>query len=280
MSDLNGRVCLVTGATGGIGLATAEALVRQGAEVILHGRNEAKLNAATESIRERTNLGKLRGVVADFSSLDEVRRLGAELNARSGPLHVLVNNAGAFGPGTTRDGHDLAFGVNHLAHFLLTNLLLERIQASAPARIVCVASVAHMGRPVDPDRLDGPKGILGLAAYGRSKFANVLFAKELACRLKGSGVSVNALHPGLVSTGMLNAPRPPFSWALPVIRPFTLSPEEGAKTSIYLASSPEVDGVTGGYFVRCRKAATDPRAEDAALAQRLWNTSAELVGLG
>jgi NAD(P)-dependent dehydrogenase (short-subunit alcohol dehydrogenase family) len=279
MSDMNGRVCLVTGATGGLGLATAEGLARRGAEVILHGRNEAKLNAATQFIRERTNAGKLRGVVADLSSLDEVRRLGAELNERAGPLHVLVNNAGVFGPGKTRDGFDLAFGVNHLAHFLLTNLLLEKIRHSAPARIVCVASVAHEGRPLDPETLDGPKGLFGLAAYGRSKFANILFANELARRLDGSGVTANALHPGLVSTGMLNAPPPPASWVIPLVRRFALSPEQGAKTSIYLATSPEVEGVSGGYFVKCRQVAPDPRTQDVALARRLWDRSAALAGL-
>jgi len=207
-----------------------------------------------------------------------VRALAAEINALAGPLHVLINNAGVLNlrPHTSNDGFELQFAVNHLAHFLLTNLVLDKLKASGKARIVVVASRAHYGHPPDPARLEDNAGLF---AYGRSKFANVLFAKELARRLAGSDVTANALHPGLVWTNMVRQPRPPVSWVAPLLKPIMLPPEDGAKTSVYLASSPEVSGVSGKYFSKCKEVAADAMSDDLALARALWDKSAELSNL-
>jgi NAD(P)-dependent dehydrogenase (short-subunit alcohol dehydrogenase family) len=200
MAEMTGRVCLITGSTNGIGRATAEALARQGASVILHGRNIARLDQAVTEIKARTGNANVSRLVADLSSLAEVRALAAEINALAGPLHVLINNAGVLNlrPHTSNDGFELQFAVNHLAHFLLTNLVLDKLKASGKARIVVVASRAHYGHPPDPARLEDNAGLF---AYGRSKFANVLFARELARRLAGSDVTANALHPGVAVAG-------------------------------------------------------------------------------
>jgi NAD(P)-dependent dehydrogenase (short-subunit alcohol dehydrogenase family) len=280
MPDMAGRVCLITGATNGIGRAAANALAALGAELILHGRDAIRLKSSMEEIRAASGNSSVSFVVADLASLADVRRMAAEVNASPRPLHVLINNAGVLSltAKTTRDGHELMFGVNHLAHFLLTNLLLGKLKASAPARVVVVASRAHVGNPVDLSRLAPEPGLGNLSAYGRSKFANVLFAKELARRLSGTRVIANALHPGVVMTNMVRGRTPPISWIVPLLRPFLVTPEDGAKTTIYLASAPEVEGVTGKYFVQCREAAADARTDDAALARALWDKSAELVG--
>jgi len=279
MAEMTGRVCLITGATNGIGRATAEALARVGANVILHGRSAERLDRAVAEIKSATGNANVSRLVADLSSLSEVRRLGAEINALASPLHVLINNAGVLNlrKHSSKDGYELQFAVNHLAHFLLTNVVLDKLKASRGARVVVVASRAHYGNLIDPDYLESRSG---LRAYGRSKFANVLFAKELARRLSGSDVTSNALHPGVVWTNMVRQPRPPISWIIPALRPFLISPEEGAKTSVYLASSPEVAGVSGKYFDECKDVAADPRTEDASLARALWERSAALVKLG
>lgn len=278
---MKGRVCLVTGASHGIGFATASALAAAGATVVLHGRDPERVETLCRMIQQHTGSQSVSGLAADFSSLSEVRRLAAELIARHQRLHVLVNNAGASVSGRhrTADGFEWHLGVNHLAPFLLTNLLLETLEASAPSRVVTVASVAHRGNPVDLDDLDFEQGYGSFAAYGRSKSANILFTVELARRLAGTGVTANALHPGVVATNLASTMPAPLRWIVTLLKPVMASPEQGAETSIYLATSPEVDGVTGRYFVKCREATADAPATDADRARRLWARSAELAGL-
>jgi NAD(P)-dependent dehydrogenase (short-subunit alcohol dehydrogenase family) len=278
---MEGRTCLVTGATHGIGFCTAEALARMGARVVVHGRNPERVATVERTLRERTGSSAISGVVADFSSLDAVGRMAAELRARHERLDVLINNAGGLTleRQTTRDGFEWHFGVNHLAPFLLTNLLLPSIHAGSQSRIVSVASDAHRRAAIDLDDLNFERGYSGRAAYARSKFANILFAAELARRLQGSGVTSNSLHPGVVATNLFDALKPPLSWILAVLKPLLLSPKAGAKTSIYLATSPEVEGVSGQYFTQCREHAPVPAATDADLGRRLWERSAQLCGI-
>jgi NAD(P)-dependent dehydrogenase (short-subunit alcohol dehydrogenase family) len=280
---MTGRRVLVTGANAGIGKWTAIGLAERGASVILHARSAEKGRAAQEEVKRRSGRGDVDLLLADFSSLDDVRRLAAEVLDRYDRLDVLVNNAGLISSrrAESADGFELTFAVNHLAPFLLTNLLLERLLASAPARIVSVASRAHLRATIDFDDLDSRRGYEGLDVYSRSKLANILFTRELARRLAESGVTANCLHPGVVRSdfgadgdlgGVMG-----LGWL--VIRPFLLSSKQGAETSIYLASSPEVEGISGEYFDRCRVARTSSRARDMDAAARLWRVSEERVGL-
>ena len=280
MQEMSGRVCVVTGSTHGIGQVTAEALARMGATVVVHGRNPERVDEVCRTIRDRTGNSDVTGIAADFASLAEVRRFAATVAERHPRVHVLVNNAGAASTTyrKTADGFEWHFGVNHLAPFLLTNLLLDRIVASAPARIVVVSSEAHRGNAVDLDDVNFERGrYRTLAAYGRSKFANILFTVELARRLEGTGVTANALHPGFVHTNLGADATGVMKWIVRAATLLGLSPEEGAKTSIYLASSPEVATTTGRYFAKSRVAAPSPAAVDPELARRLWEKSEALT---
>ena len=280
MTDMNGRICLVTGATRGIGRATAEALAKRGAHVLLHGRDSASVGAVC---REMVRYGQVTGVVGDLSSLAAVRKLATEVAAQYPRLDVLVNNAGT---GTRRrqttvDGYERTFAINHLAPFLLTNLLLDRLKAGEAARVVTVSSMAHRRAVLDFDDLNWEKRKFnGLRAYGESKLANILFTIELASRLAGSGVTANCLHPGVVATNIFTVFGGRTGKILSVLfRPLLLSPANGAKTSIYLASSPEVANVTGKFFDKCREVTPAPAAQDASAAKRLWEISAKLTRL-
>ena len=280
MTDMSGRICLVTGATRGIGRATAEALAKSGAHVLLHGRDSASVGAVC---REMVRYGQVTGVVGDLSSLAAVRKLAADVAAQYPRLDVLVNNAGT---GTRRrlttvDGYERSFGVNHLAPFLLTNLLLEKLKAGKAARVVTVSSMAHRGAKLDFDDLNWEKRkFKGLGAYGASKLANILFTVELASRLAGSGVTANCLHPGVVATNIFTAFGGRTGKIFTVLfRPFMLSPADGAKTSVYLASSPEVANVTGKFFDKCREVTPTAAAQDVGAAKRLWEISAKLTRL-
>ncbi len=279
MSTMKGKVCLVTGSTNGIGVVTAEALAAQGAEVIVHGRNAAQVEAVAASIRERTGNPLVSGLVADFTSLDEVRRLAAQVIARHPRLDVLVNNAGGVLSDyrLTKDGFEWHFGVNYLAQVLLTQLLLDALKAAAPSRVVNVSSSAHKGQVLPLDDLNFMRGFKSMPAYGRSKFALNLFTFELARRLAGTQVTANALHPGVVSTNIFSQARPPLRWILQIARPLMLTPEKGARTSIYLASSPDVAGVTGEYFDNSRPAPCDPRSNDPETARLLWEKTTQLL---
>jgi NAD(P)-dependent dehydrogenase (short-subunit alcohol dehydrogenase family) len=282
-ASMTGKRVLITGANTGIGKWTAIGLAALGASVVLHARSAEKGRAAQDEVRRRTGRADVDLLLADFSSLAEVRRLAGEVLERYPRLDVLVNNAGLIS-GRRResaDGWELTFAVNHLAPFLLTNLLLDRIVASAPARIVNVASRAHLRAGIDFDDLDLRRGYQSMDAYSRSKLANVLFTRELARRLEGTGVTANCLHPGVVrsdfgSSGDLGGVMG-LGWA--VMQPFLLSPEQGADTSIHLAASPAVANITGEYFDRRRVARTSTRARDMDAAARLWRVSAERVGL-
>lgn len=275
-------VCLVTGATTGIGLATAEGLARSGAHVILGARTPARGEAARDRIATATGSDRLEVVVGDLSVQAEVRRLAEEIARTHDRLDVLVNNAGmvATRRQETADGFELTWAVNHLAPFLLTNLLTDLLVASAPARVVTVASDAHEGARLDLDDLQYTRRrYRTMAVYGQSKLANILFTVELARRLEGTGVTANCLHPGVVGSDFGSRTGGLFSFGWRILRPFVLSPERGARTSIYLATSPEVARVTGRYFVRGRARDPSPAARDAEMASRLWEVSERMTGL-
>ena len=281
VASMTGRICLVTGATNGIGRATAQALAARGASVLVHGRDRHKAEAAVRGIIEATGNHDVEPIVGDLAELDQVRRMAAEFRARHKRLHVLLNNAGlvAFDRRTTHDGFEAHFGVNHLAPFLLTNLLLDTLKSSAPARIVTVASAVHNRGRIDFDDLQAERGYNGIRAYATSKLANILFTTELARRLDGSAVTANALHPGVVASGLAGDGTGLLALGWRLAKNFMISPEKGARTSIYLAESPDVEGISGRYFSNCRETRTAAAARDSDTAARLWKVSAGLAGL-
>jgi retinol dehydrogenase-14 len=276
-----GKTVLVTGGTGGIGKATATGLAALGARVGITGRDLTRARTVAADIAETSGNPAVDAFVADMSSQAEVRRLAREVLGLYPRLDVLVNNVGGFW-GTRRvtvDGLERTFAVNHLAGFLLTDLLLDRLKASAPARIVTVSSGAHTNATMTFDDLQGKRGYSGQRAYSQSKLANIMFTYQLAGRLEGSGVTATVLHPGVVNTGFAAEDLSPM-WRvmLPLIRPWLKSPERGAATSIYLASSPEVQGISGRYFANSKPKTSSRSSYDRAAANRLWQVSADLVG--
>ena len=280
--SMTGKTVLITGGTGGIGRAAATALAAMGARVGITGRDRARSDEAAAAIARESGNPAVDVFVADLSSRAEVRRLAGEVLATYPRLDVLLNNAGGFWAHrhVTADGLEHTFALNHLAPFLLTNLLLERLIASAPARVVTVSSGAQaMGR-IDFDDLMGARKYSGQQAYNQSKLANVMFTYELARRLEGTGVTANALHPGVTNTGFsAEDPARGFGLLIAIARPFMKSPERGADTAVYLASSPEVEGVTGRYFADRKAKTSNKSSYDTATTARLWEVSAELVGL-
>jgi retinol dehydrogenase 14 len=276
-----GRTVLVTGGTSGIGRATALGLAAMGAHLAITGRDRERTQDAAAEIRA-TGGGVVDVFVADLSSQEQVRRLADEVLGTLPLIDVLVNNVGGYWNTrhVTADGLERTFALNHLAPFLLTNLLLDRLTQSAPARVVTVASNAQaMGR-IDFDDLQGERDYSGARAYNQSKLANVMFSYELARRMAGSGVTANALHPGVVSTSF-GAEDPGLTQRVlvPVMRPFMKDPAKGAATSIHLASSPALDTVTGRFFANSKPKKSSTRSYDQAAAGRLWQISADLVGL-
>jgi retinol dehydrogenase-14 len=278
--QLRGRTVVVTGATSGIGRATALGLARLGADVALVARDEARGEAARREVAEAGE-GRTSLFVADLASMAQVRRLAGDLVTTLDRIDVLVNNAGAIHAGrkATADGLEMTFAVNHLAPFLLTNLLLPTLVASAPARVVTVASDAHRVGPLDFGDLQAERGYSAMTVYGRSKLCNVLFASELARRLAGTGVTSNSLHPGVVATGFGRNDSGWLSSAVTFFAPLLLSPTKGARTSLHLATSASVEGVTGRYFRDSRPARPSRAALDQVAARRLWDVSAGLAGL-
>ena len=265
---MQGKVCLVTGATSGIGAVTAEALARNGATVAIVGRSPKKSADIVDRIKSQTGNTKVDYLLSDLSSFNEIRRLAKEFKTRFARLDILINNAGGLfmKRQTTVDGIEMTFALNHLAYFLLTNLLLDMLKANAPARIVNVSSMAHQGARLDFGNLLVP----GWDGYKRSKLANLLFTYELARRLEGTGITANALHPGLVASNFgMNNPGL-FRLLKPLMNLFSITNEQGAQTSIYLASSSEIDGVSGKYFVKCRPVPSSEASYDKASATRLW----------
>ncbi len=280
---MQGRICMVTGATSGIGKATALGLARMGATLVLVARDPVRGEAARNDIATQSGNSSVDLLLADLSSQQSIRQLAERFQLHYPHLHVLINNAGLFSlrRRTTVDGLEMMFAVNYLAPFLLTNLLLDTLKASAPARIVNVASDAHEAGYIRLDRLQSEKGYRPMRAYGQSKLALVLFTYELSRRLEGSGVTVNALHPGFVATniGQTGLGSVGRAAAKFITSRMGITPEEGAKTSIYLASSPDVDGVTGKYFVKSVPRRSAAISYDEALQKQLWEESARLVGL-
>ena len=274
-------VALVTGASAGIGRQTALGLARAGFRVVMAGRSETRLEAARRFVTEHAEGAATETVLADFASLAAVRGLAEQVLAAHLRLDVLVNNAGLITPEyqISVDGYEMTVAVNHLAPFLLTNLLLDRLRASAPSRIVTVASQAHHGARIDPADLVGARDWSPLKAYRRSKLCNILFTRALAHRLTGSGVVAACLHPGVVATGIGNrAGRiAGFGWQL--VKPFLLTPAKGAETSVFLATLPDPAPFHGAYLVGKRPAQPDPVALDDELAERLWRESGRLVGM-
>ena len=280
--SMRGSTVLVTGGTGGIGLATATGLAVLGARVGIVGRSAARGAAAADTLRRQVPSAVVDVFEADLSSQADVRRVATEARTAYPRLDVLVNNVGGFWSHrhVTVDGLERTFALNHLAPFLLTHELLDLLVASRPARVVTVSSGAQsMGR-IDLDDLQGERAYSGQRAYNQSKLANVLFTYELARRLEGTGVTATVLHPGVVRTsfGREDSAR----WMrlmLPLVRPFMKTTEQGAATPVYLASSPDVAGVTGAYFADRRAKRSAPASYDRDLADRLWQASAALVGV-
>jgi NAD(P)-dependent dehydrogenase (short-subunit alcohol dehydrogenase family) len=279
--NLTGKTCVVTGASSGIGFETARELTRRGARVTLLSRSAERCQAAAARIRQETGNPEVDFIAADLSSLAEIRRAAEEILRREERLDVLVNNAGGFfwKRRETVDGLELTFALNHLSYFLLTNLLLERLKASAPGRIVCVSSDAHRGAKLNFDDLQNKRKYAGFRTYAQSKLMNVLFTYELSRRLEGSRVTANALHPGFVASGFGKNNGLLFRLAMPLAQLGAISPQEGARTSITLASSPEVEGVSGKYFTREKEVKSDPASYDEQSARWLWDVSAELTRL-
>lgn len=279
--DMEGRVCLVTGATSGVGRSAAETLASLGAGVVLVARDAERGQGARDEIRKATGNDDVTVLLADLSSQKQIRRLAAEFLELGRPLHVLLNNAGVVNRvrQETEDGIEATFAVNHLAYFLLTNLLLERLQQSAPARIVNVSSDAHrFAGPLDFDDLEARRSYSFMNVYGRSKLANILFTRELARRLDGTGVSANAVHPGFVGSNFATNNGAIAALFMRLLRPFARTPRKGAETAVYLCTSPDVDGVSGEYYFDCQPHPPRDHALRAADARRLWQVSEEMVG--
>jgi NAD(P)-dependent dehydrogenase (short-subunit alcohol dehydrogenase family) len=276
---MKGTVCVVTGATSGIGKAAATALARLGATVVLVGRDRDRTEAAAAEIAP-VSASPPRAEVADLASLEQVRGLAGRLDGLE-RIDVLINNAGlVLGERrVTQDGLEHVFALNHLAPFLLTSLLLPKLTASAPARVVTVTSDAHSAARLDLNDPNLEHGWDSWRSYANSKLANILFTRELARRLDGTGVTANCAHPGVVRTGFGRESRPLLKLGITIARPFMLSPERGADTIVYLASSPDVAGQTGGYYVKRQRREPSAAARDDAAARELWELSEKLTGL-
>ena len=277
-TQLSGKTCIVTGANTGIGKETAFGLARLGATVVMVCRDRERGEAAQREIKQQSRNDRLELMIYDFSSQNSIRQFAKDFKQLHDRLDVLVNNAGVVlrVRSMTEDGLESTFAINHLGYFLVTNLLLDVLKKSAPSRIVSVASTAHKYGKLDLNAWPTGRDYSSFAAYANSKLANVLFTYELARRLEGTGVTANCLHPGGVGTNLFRG-LPKFLQAL--IKLVTISPERGARTSIYLASSPEVEGVTGKYFARRRQQKSSQASHNEEAGRRLWELSAELTGL-
>jgi len=276
---MNGKVCVVTGATSGIGKAAATALAGMGSQVVLVGRDQGRAEATAAEIGAKSTVPP-KVEIADLAVMEQVRALAGRL-ASLERIDVLINNAGLVVSErrVTQDGFEYVFAVNHLAPFLLTNLLLPKLTGSAPARVVTVTSDAHTAAKLDLDDPSLEQGWESWRSYANSKLANILFTRELARRLDGTGVTANCAHPGVVRTGFGRDAKPLMRLGMTIARPFFLSPERGADTIVYLASSPDVAGETGGYYVKRQRREPSAAARDDAAARRLWEISEKMTGL-
>ncbi|MBO0799286.1 MAG: SDR family oxidoreductase [Blastocatellia bacterium] len=275
MTKSTNKTCLITGANSGIGKVTAHALAASGAAVIMVCRDRARGEAAREEIRRATNNGRIELLTADLSEQRQIRELAEHVKKRFSELHVLINNAGVWRDKRelTADGIESTWAINHLAYFLLTRELLDLLQASAPARIVNVSSDYHFRGHLAQDDVQLSRGYSGGRAYGQSKLANVVFTYELARRLAGTGVTANCLHPGAVNTNFFNNVKGLFGLLTSIGRPFLRSPEKGAETVIWLATAPEVEGVSGKYFFNCKEKRSSRESYDPAVAAKVWEIS-------
>ncbi len=278
---MQNKICLITGATNGIGRAASMALAQKGATVVIVGRDEERSQDTVAEIKKETGNPDVDYLLADLSVQAQVRGLAEDFKSRYGRLDALVNNAGVinFRRQLSADGIEMNFAVNHLSYFLLTHLLLDTLKASAPARVVNVSSNSHRHKHLDFGNLELKRGYWAGTAYGRSKLCNLYFTYELARRLGGAGVTVNAMHPGFVRTNMAANNGWLVRFFLPFIHRNSLTPEQGADTVVYLVSSPEVEGLSGKYFVRRREVESDPVSHDQDAARKLWQISEQMTGL-
>ena len=279
-NSMRGKICLITGSTSGMGKVTAKELASRGATVVLVGRNREKGEATQAEIRQKTGNEHVDLLIADLRLLQDVRRLATEFQHTYRHLHVLVNNAGVIYPSRTltSEGLEATFVVNYLAPFLLTELLMETLKASTPARIVNVSSQAHTLGSIAFDNLQGEKHYATMSNYAQAKLAVILFTYELARRLEGTSVTVNVMSPGMISGDNFNAGATGFlALVTKLARPFIMTTEQGAQTEIYLATSQEVEGVTGKCFARSQEQKSSRRSYDQALGQRLWQASSRLA---
>lgn len=279
---MHGKVVVVTGATSGIGQVAAEQLAGQGARIVQVARDKSRGEAALARLRARAAGAAHRVHYADLSRMAEARRVAAEIASAESRIDVLINNAGAVFSArrVTEDGLELTFALNHMAYVLLTHGLRERLVAGAPARVINTASDAHRRGRLDFDDLQSARDYRGLAAYRLSKLCNILYTRELARRWAGTGVTVNSLHPGFVATRFGDQSGGLLSYGIRLAKLFGLSSEKGAETLVYLASSPEVATISGGYFYKCQLARPTREAQDDAAARRLWAETERLAGLG
>ena len=278
---MKGKVVVLTGGTSGIGQVAAEAIAGMGARLILVARDRARGEATRERLPKQSPGIAHAVYYADLSRLTEMKRVAAEIAAAEPRIDVLINNAGAlFTPRqVTEDGLELTFATNHVCYFVLTHFLRERLVAAAPARIINTASDAHRNARLDFNDLQNEKGYRGFAVYSRSKLANILFTRELAHRMDGTGVTANSLHPGFVATRFGDNNEGNSSSIIGFLKKFAITPEKGAETMIYLATSDEPAAITGQYFHKCRVATPAKQAQDEQAAKRLWQETARLAGL-
>jgi NAD(P)-dependent dehydrogenase (short-subunit alcohol dehydrogenase family) len=279
--SMKGKIVLITGATSGIGEETALGLAKMGATIVLVGRSREKLDRVAISIASATGNRTIDTMVCDLTSMENVRKLASDFRHKYHRLDVLINNAGEIVSErrTTVDGFEYTLALDHLSHFLLTMLLVNLIEASAPARIINVSSSAHLFGRIDFEDLMGEKKYKPMKAYGQAKLANLLFTHELAGRLVGTGVTANAVHPGAVRTNFGKGMKGRWRIFLWLGSPFLIDAEEGAETSIFVASSPEVEGITGKYFVKKKEKRSSKRSHDQTAAKRLWEVSSKLTGI-
>ena len=275
---MRGRTCLITGANSGIGKVMALEIAKKGANVVMVCRSKERGEAAQKEIVNQSGNESVELMLADLSLMKEVRNLVEEFKQKHDKLHILINNAALWPTKRilTSEGLETQFAINHLSHFLLTNLLLDVIKSSAPARIINTSSGLHKRAKIDFDNLQAEKSYKHMRVYGQTKLENVLFTKELARRLDGTGVTVNSFTPGMTSTNLGRSMSGGAKWFM---RHVARSPEKGASTGVYLATSPEIEGVTGKYFGDSKELVSNKIADDVEIAKRLWKVSEELAGL-
>jgi len=277
---MQGKTVVITGATSGIGEVAADRLAAKGARIVFIARDKARGEETLKHLRAIAPGAQHAAYYADLSQLSDMKRVSAEIAAAEPKIDVLINNAGALfnTRRVSADGLEMTFAVNHMAYFVVTNLLLPRMGAGA--RVVSTSSDAHKGAKLNFDDLQSEHGYSGFGVYGRSKLCNILFTRELARRIKGTGVTANCLHPGFVATRFGDQSGGILSFAVRAAKNFALTPEQGAETIIYLASSPDVADVTGGYFIKSKSATPTREAQNEADAKRLWDVSAKISGVG